>query len=686
MKLWYAVLAVCFVSGLSSCKDSSQPCNPHDGTKNANGKAFVSCRVGLGQSLPEVRHDEMLDMLDKYSGVTDGITYFINRSHAPCPVDSITPRLSILKIRMEQARARGYRAGINVHPTIGFFEQNYPNSLQQEDYTCKMDIDGKVASRGRFCPHDPRMQDYIRRLYTAVAQANPDYIWIDDDIYMGFQECYCDRCIRHFNRETGKAYTRVSLKKAMYAGSFEERQATNKAWLQHNRHTIRRLLALVEQTVHEVNPAMPLGFMNYDGTGDGMGYGLWAEALSGKNRLPVMWRPGEGNYTDELSSGVSTKAHLIGRQVSFLPASVENIQAEIENFPYQRLKKSANYVALEAASYIASGCTGAAFNIFPYAVQPLGDIRPLDEYEPLLSRLQKLRPFLDLMASELGRSPLTGIQTFFHQDMYLTGVPVLNHELYDTGLPACYAAGNAQVVILSKDNVYALSREEITGLLSGGVYMDVETLQQLNDMGFGHLTGFAVAAKNDDRIECFADHSLNGLFSGWVRHCSHAWGSQAYDLYKTDDRAQVLAYPADFEQRKTGSCTMGVFENELHGRICVAGYFPWTYMATLSKTSQMKSVFRWLSGDRLPAYIASFHKISLWVRESVNGKTVLSFGNLSFDTAENVTLMLKTDQPSIRVYDMNCKETTVRSTGSDGGYRKFVIPVAEARHIYLVVN
>ena len=53
----------------------------------------------------------------------------------------------------------------------------------------------------------------------------------------------------------------------------------------------------------------------------------------------------------------------MGRQVSALPDWVVTIQSEIENFPYHRLKKSAHITALEAASHIAAGCTGAAFNV-----------------------------------------------------------------------------------------------------------------------------------------------------------------------------------------------------------------------------------------------------------------------------------------------------------------------------------
>jgi len=99
----------------------------------------------------------------------------------------------------------------------------------------------------------------------------------------------------------------------------------------------------------------------------------------------------------------------------------------------------------------------------------------------------------------------------------------------------------------------------------------------------------------------------------------------------------------------------------------------------------MKAVFRWLSNDNLPAYIGSFHKTNLWVREPVDGKISLAFTNSSFDSAENVVLMLKTNHTNIRVYDMDCKETTIYSSGQDGSYQKFVVPEVGPWQMRLVV-
>ncbi len=668
---------------------------PSGSTNTKVEKAFISFRIGVPIWMSETRSNELFDLFDKYRRVTDEITFFTSETHAPLPLDVIRQRTVILKERMEQAGKRGYKTGINILTTIGHHNENLDNSLKG-DYTYMTNINGEVC-HGSFCPNDEKMREYIRNIYQLTAQANPDYIWIDDDIRFGHMPiglgCFCDNCLKIFEKETGTKYTRESLKKVLNEGPVEEKLKLREEWLQHNRNTISRLFELIEKTVHGINQVMPLGFMTGDRFYEGYDFDNWAKILAGPNHTPVIWRPGGGYYNDNNTNELVGKSHDIGRQVSVLPEEVISIQSEIECFPYQRLKKAANMVVLEACSHIAAGCTGAAFNVLSMYDEPL------DEYEPLVARLQESRPFFDLLAKSLGRTELTGIQTFWNKNSFITGKlaegnwlssgnPVVSHDLYNIGLPTCYSGKNAQVTILGKDNVFALSKEEIKNLLSGGVYMDAETLQQLNDMGFGGLTGFeVVGSEKIDRIEKFTSHPLNGQFAGRKRDNRQSfWKSPAFTLRKTDKNAQVLSGLVDYTGREVSGFTSGIVENKLGGRICVAGYYPWTFMENLSKSSQMKAVFRWLSKDSLPGYIDSFQKINLWIRKSENGKIALAFTNSSFDPAKDIALMLRTENKTIKLYDMKCGKTVIRSSGEDGPYQKFIIPEVDSRQMRLVVS
>jgi hypothetical protein len=659
-------------------------------------RAFISFRIGVPQWMPETRFRDLLAMFDKHRGATDEITFFTSATHPPLPLEEIQKRAQVLKQRMLLARQSGYRAGINLLSTMGHHNENLANSLLG-DYTRVTDIDGNTC-QGSFCPNDPRVQEYARQVYLAVASAGPDCIWIDDDVRLAghmpvFLTCFCDRCLAIFEKESGTKYTRPALKAAFVTGPPESRLALRKAWLQHNRDTIARLFAIIEQTVHGVKPGMPLGFMTGDRFYEGYDFDRWAGVLSGPGKAEVRWRPGGGFYEDDVMSGLAGKSHDVGRQVSVLPRDVVSIQSEIENFPYQRLKKSAHTTVLEAASHMAAGCTGAAFNVLS------GNDEPLDEFEPLVARIRQTRPFFDLLAVHLGRRRLAGIHPAWNKDTaaacdlaggdwfafgrFLGEAP----RLFEIGVPIDYSPQGASVTLLSDDNVVAFSKEEILRLLSGGVYMDAQALTHLNRMGYGDLTGFEVdRVLPQDCIERLARHPLNGPMAGRDRDCRQSfYHLAAFTLKKRDPKAETLSGIVDYTGGEVAPCVMGVFQNRLGGRVCVAGYFPWTFLHSLSKSAQMKAVMRWLSKDRLPAYASSFHKINLWVREPDQGAIAMALTNSCLDVARDVTLLILTDKERIRVFDMIGAESHVRASGTDGPYRRFAIPAVGPWEMRLVV-
>jgi len=225
-------------------------------------------------------------------------------------------------------------------------------------------------------------------------------------------------------------------------------------------------------------------------------------------------------------------------------------------------------------------------------------------------------------------------------------------------------------------------------MLASGVYMDAAALTRLNQMGYQELTGFEVErVVPNDCIEKLTGHPLNGPFAGRERDCRQSFNHWPAEVLKQrDPKAEILAGIVDYTGREVAPASMGVFENRLGGRICVAGYFPWTFVHSLSKSAQMKSVMRWLSKDRLPAYVGSFHKINLWAREPERGSVALAMTNSCHDAARNVVLLLLTDKAEISVFDMECRETKIAASGSDGPYRKFVIPAIDPWQMRLVVT
>ncbi len=650
-------------------------------------KAFISFRIGAPLWMPDERFKELMALFERYKGVTDEVTFFTSETHPPLTLATLEERTKLLKKRMAAVRALGYRSGINPLATIGHHDENLPNSLN-EDYPRATDLNGRVCL-GSYCPNSEGLRAYAKREYELITKAEPDYIWVDDDVRLWghmpiLATCFCDTCLGIFNKAHGTEYTRATLCAAFNAGTREEKLTIRHAWLQHNRDTLTRLFTLIEKTVHDLKPGLPLGFMTGDRFFEGYDFDTWAAALSGPNKAEVRWRPGGGTYTEASLDAIADKAHAMGRQTALLPESVVSIQSELESFPYQRLRKSTQATVLEAACYIAGGCTGTAFNVLSMYDEPL------DEYHALVARLAKTRPFLDLLAREFGRSRPAGLYTGWVKDTWASYGPDGNwlsngnfgegvsncNEILTTGIPAAYSAAQARVTALKGESVLALTKGEILAALSGGVYMDGTALTRLNELGYGDLTGFSVeSVRHEDCIEEFVAHPLNATFEGRRRNGRQSfWKCPCYCLNRTNEKAEVLSRVVDYTYAETAPCCMGVFENRLGGRVYVAGYYPWEQLQNLSQASRLKSVMRWLSKDTLPGYVESFHRINLWVREPEEGRLAIALMNAYLDPTEDLALLLLTEQDEARVVNMAGGEVTVRASGQDGPYKRFVLP------------
>lgn len=657
-------------------------------------KATISFRIGIGQWMPEDRLNNLLDTLGRHPGIAEEISLFTSETHPPLPIETIEERAEILKQRIPQIKERGYRAGINVLATIGHHNENLPNSLTGA-YTRMTDLGGALCL-GSLCPNDERTRAYVRQIYQTLAQTGPDFIWIDDDVrllgHMPIREtCFCDRCMSIFERESGVQYTRETLRHAFDEGKSADKLKVRMAWIEHNRKTMKRLLELIETTVHETSPGMTIGFMTGDRFYEGYDFDKWAEILSRGGG--VMWRPGGGFYNEESMHGMAEKSHEIGRQISFLPENVESIQSEIENFPYQLLKKSAKVTTLEAASHIASGCTGAAFNVL---TGQMGE--PIDEYQPIIDRIGRTRPFYDLMVKTLGRSVPEGLFWYWTKNSFAAinvpgewikfGVRERLIPTLEIGIPPAYNQQNASVTAISGDSIMVAKRDDVLQILSGGVYMDPWALARLNDMGYGEYTGFTLESGFEaDSIEQLTDHPLNEGIAGLTRDCRQSfWRDTASVLEPSDEQAQVLSRIIDYAGQELASCCMGVYENSLGGRICVNGYYPWNSLYSLTKTTQIKSVMRWLSRDMLPAYVKSYHKMNIWVRRAPDGRPAIVVLNAHMDPAENVQLMIKDTKDKIAVHDMNCEKTEYQPTDAFAPYTEYTIPEIAPWEIRLITT
>ena len=112
-----------------------------------------------------------------------------------------------------------------------------------------------------------------------------------------------------------------------------------------------------------------------------------------------------------------------------------------------------------------------------------------------------------------------------------------------------------------------------------------------------------------------------------------------------------------------GPC-MTAYRNKLGGRVVVAGYYPWTLIHNLAKSSQVKTVCQWLSGNTLPALVESYARVVVWARNDSQGRLVLVLLNASLDPVPVLSLRARTTTSRVRHLPMTGEEQELTAVAS----------------------
>jgi len=518
--------------------------------------------------------------------------------------------------------------------------------------------------------------------------AGPDFLWFDDDQH---GHCCCPGCMKEFSGFTGRTYTRETLIEAFNtARTSRERVAVRRQFLAFSSHSLTRHYTRMEQIVHAVDPSIQLGGMDVMGEGwNDLDFNAWMNALSGPGKKHVRWRPGGGAYNDrEPDEIISRKGMLYGFESAWMPSFFTDRQSEIENFTCQRLKKSRLATAVEACIGNAVGLTGTAWNV-------LDGSDDLNIYRPLMRTLTQVRPFLDAqVVANNGEVPL-GIWNGWTpaissvaegpRNWGILSMPENPHsgELFVSGLPPAFHPDGAEVTILNGDTVRSLDDARLERILAGGLYCDVPALQNLTQRGFSDLLGFrAVENFQVDMRERLTGHPLNGAYAGCFRDGRQAFTHEtAWSLEPLDGKGKSLAELIDYCNEVVSPSTMGVYRNRLGGRVVVAGYYPFRELQFQWKTGQIKAIFNFLSGKTgLTGWIASYHRIALWVRPNT-----ITLVNASLDTGEAVELAWRVRTDAVSVIDMfGMEKSTVKGKRADDNSMRFMLPPLSPRQAYLI--
>ena len=654
-------------------------------------KHYNSVRVFLPHWIDNKMFSHLCELINEYHDVIDQIALIDNDCHSPMTLKRAKYHCDILKERIDSIKNIGISCGINVLATVGHHEQNLPDSVKGNWYHMTS-VDGRECG-GSYCMSDERyLEEYLKPFYQMHVEANPDFIWIDDDVrYMHYPAgygCFCDNCIEKFNSYYGYTFNRTSLRKTLDSANEIE---IRKKWLDFQGEKIENLLAFIGKTVREKNPEIKLGLMSGERYFEGFDFKRWADALSQNGKYNIMWRPGGGAYNDSDFSEFIAKGVEIGRQAALLPDYVDEVQSEIESFPYQILQKSPRSTAIEGILYLASGCNGTAWNILPNV--KIGE--SIDLIKKHFSEIRKVNSFMHLISDNADLGESQGIFSGWHgNSLCCTDESFFTayggkfsdgmKELSAIGLPEAFGFENACCYMLKGRQPLCFSDSEILKMLSGGLYLDAPAIKTLTDMGYGEYLGFGVGEKiAGDSEEVYIDHPLNSGFINNRRCCYPVFTKgEAFSLIPNKN-AEIICNLTDYNNSKIAECSLGLYKNKLGGTIIAASYYPWNDLLDSQKSQQMKRIFKLLSNNKIPTYVSSYSRVRIFCRKNGGKKTLIIF-NCNFDRLEDVTVDIKTDSDNIKAFAQSGTEMPVKLSRQENGYLRAELPELEPYSFYLL--
>ena len=180
--------------------------------------------------------------------------------------------------------------------------------------------------------------------------------------------------------------------------------------------------------------------------------------------------------------------------------------------------------------------------------------------------------------------------------------------------------------------------------LSRGVYMDGTSSLEVNKRTNG-LTGVkafdmqTVGLSNRGTGEQFTDHTLNGKYKNYKRiNLAQMIGLGNAKLML--DGAEALSYSDNETEAKAGLIGSSIYKNQLGGKIAVSSRGAWDEdILSIGKLEQMKNVFDYLSGGKMPVRLENTCRQGLSVWEKDDERVVFIY-NTDFDTESNATLIL----------------------------------------------
>ena len=560
----------------------------------------------------------------------------------------------------------GVPSGVLLQSTFG----HGTAAMARAPYQFMEPLDGRFLFA--YCPMDEGTLDHLCEEIKIIAKEGPSVLMLDDDVRLLLRPGICCGCPAHmaeFNRRCGTNHTKESLYK--HLTTHDENDPLTRAFVQLQRDTLVHAVTRFREAVDSVNPAIQ--GINCT-SGDECDSVIFTNPIWCGKGNPTMVRTPNGTYAPITVKGLSDtmrRAAVSGARLR--DNGIQVTLAECDTIPYNRYGKNARYLHAHYTASLLEGLKGSKHWI-----------TRLSSYEPgsgtaFRDILAKHAPFYEKIAGLSDRLTFVGANSVFTEQKWynFSSNPWQYHsncwasKVFERmGLPFYFSNKHYGAAFLEGTIGKDLPEGEMEAMFAGSVFMSAEVARDLNERGYGQLTGVSAEAFDKDRL---------GRVEGEAYNEDASLISQAQKnfmlLTPSGDRTQVLSYNYRFDDGVLVNVSPAVTKFDRgDGKFTVvccgtpdANHSYTEGFAFLNETRKQQFISLLREAGELPVYLPSDNELCLRAGRLDDGTLLAAVFNLSYDPEEETVLYLEKEPASIVRLDENGEEVPVifRKTGEN---------------------
>lgn len=589
----------------------------------------------------------------------------------------------------EELAKRGLNAGVLVQASIG---HGYSVGVRPP-FQSIVAVDG--APSFTICPYDEGFREYIKAAFAEIASRHPSSIMVDDDFRLFARSqhaCVCPLHLREICRRYGKEISREELYERL-EGSDEDSQRLVKIYYETNVDSLIGCAKAMREGIDSQDPTIQGSFCNCGDTCEGAAE--IAKILAGKGN-PVIVRTNNGNYTPAGARNITGPVAKCATQISGMKDGVDIFLAETDTCPQNRYSTGAYSLHSHFTASILEGASGCKHWITRLAAyEPKsGEAyrRVLAKYAGFYNELSRVVPELDWLGC---RVPLTkklwepsAPLSQFVQASKMNGWA--SCVLERLGVPMYYSGTEGGATFLDGRRDEFFSDEEIEKMLSGTLFLAVESAKSLIKRGFGKYIGVDIEEipaddKRASQEVIFDNGNLSSLQVDLHRLIPNRSGIV--------ECSSVVATPNGKESLPRIPLFPGVtrYKNELGGTVVVFAGTPnarFHYISAFSflNESRKLQLVKILSDtENLPVYYPDDSEVYMKAAKMQDGALFVAFFNISLDPIDEITLVADRKISSIETLYPDGSYKTV-DFRADGDTLVLDIPASVLTPVILILR